>query len=63
MDEVEKRSLIELYLAAYNAFDIDGMIKLIHPNIEFKMYQVAKLMLSVQMRSNFVSWPKNRKRF
>ncbi len=36
MDEDEKRSLVERYLAAYNAFDIDGMMELIHPNIEFK---------------------------
>lgn len=36
MDEDEKRSLVKHYLAAYNAFDIDGMMELIHPNIEFK---------------------------
>jgi hypothetical protein len=32
----EKRSLIESYLNAYNTFDIDGMIAVIHPGIEFK---------------------------
>ena len=36
MDEDEKRSLVECYLAAYNAFDIDGMMAMIHPDIEFK---------------------------
>ena len=36
MDEDEKRSLVECYLAAYNAFDIDGMMAVIHPDIEFK---------------------------
>ena len=36
MDADEKRSLVERYLAAYNAFDIGGMMELIHPNIEFK---------------------------
>jgi ketosteroid isomerase-like protein len=36
MDEDEKRYLVECYLAAYNAFDIDGMMAVIHPDIEFK---------------------------
>jgi ketosteroid isomerase-like protein len=36
MDEDEKRSLVECYLAAYNAFDIDSMMAVIHPDIEFK---------------------------
>ena len=36
MNEDEKRSLIERYLAAYNAFDIEGMMEMIHPDIEFK---------------------------
>lgn len=36
MDEDEKRSLVECYLAAYNAFDIDSMMAVIHPAIEFK---------------------------
>ena len=36
MDEDEKRSLVECYLAAYNAFDIDGMMAVIYPDIEFK---------------------------
>jgi ketosteroid isomerase-like protein len=36
MDENGKRSLIESYLAAYNASDIDGIMAVIHPEIEFK---------------------------
>jgi ketosteroid isomerase-like protein len=36
MDEDEKHSLIDRYLAAYNAFDIDGMMAVMHPEIEFK---------------------------
>jgi hypothetical protein len=36
MDENGKRSLIESYIATYNAFDIDGMMAVIHPDIEFK---------------------------
>jgi ketosteroid isomerase-like protein len=29
-------SLIKHFIAAYNAFDIDGMMAVIHPDIEFK---------------------------
>lgn len=36
MDSDEKRSLIERYLAAYNAFDVDGMMATIHRDVEFK---------------------------
>lgn len=36
MTEQEKRNLIGRYLDAYNAFDVDGMIETLHPDIEFK---------------------------
>jgi len=36
MGENGKRSLIESYIAAYNASDIDGMMAVIHPEIKFK---------------------------
>ena len=36
MDNNEKRQLIDQYIAAYNAFDTDGMMKTIHPDIEFE---------------------------
>jgi ketosteroid isomerase-like protein len=36
MSDDEKRTLVERYVAAYNTFDIDGMMAVIHPNIEFK---------------------------
>jgi ketosteroid isomerase-like protein len=36
MNEDDKRHLIERYLDAYNSFDIDGMMSVIHPDIEFK---------------------------
>lgn len=36
MDDDAKRGLIEAYIAAYNAIDIDGMLAVIHPEIEFK---------------------------
>lgn len=36
MNRDEKCSLIERYLASYNIFDIDGMMPVIHPDIECK---------------------------
>ncbi|MDY6939973.1 MAG: nuclear transport factor 2 family protein [Cyanobacteriota bacterium] len=36
MTEPEKRDLIERYLSAYNAFDVDGMMDTLHPQIEFE---------------------------
>ncbi|MBN2062516.1 MAG: nuclear transport factor 2 family protein [Deltaproteobacteria bacterium] len=36
MNEDDKRSVIVRFLNAYNAFDIDGMMSVIHPDIEFK---------------------------
>ena len=36
MNGDDKRSVIERYLVAYNGFDVDGMISVIHPDIEFK---------------------------
>ncbi len=36
MNTEEKRALIERYMHAYNTFDIDGMLSLLHPEIEFR---------------------------
>lgn len=36
MDLDEQRSLIDRYLVAYNAFDIDGMMATIHRDVQFK---------------------------
>jgi len=36
MDPVEQRSVVDRYLAAYNAFDIDGMMATVHHDVEFK---------------------------
>ena len=36
MNSQEKRALIERYLQAYNNFDLDGMLALLHPNIQFR---------------------------
>lgn len=36
MDNKDKQALINRYLQAYNAFDIEGMIKTVSDNIEFE---------------------------
>lgn len=36
MKNEKQKALIDRYLAAYNSFDIDAMIALIHPGIVFK---------------------------
>lgn len=35
MTDHEKRQLIEAYVDGYNAFDVDGMMATLHPEIEF----------------------------
>lgn len=34
--DLTHRSLIERYIAAYNAFDVDGMLAVLHPRVEFE---------------------------
>ena len=36
MDDQEKRALIDRYLAAYNAFDVDAMMETLHPAVQFE---------------------------
>ena len=36
MTDQEKRALIDRYLAAYNSFDVDGMLTTLHPAVEFE---------------------------
>lgn len=36
MDNTKEKSLIQRYVDAYNAFDIDGMTALLHEEIEFR---------------------------
>ena len=36
MDENEVKKTIAAYLNAYNTFDIDGRMSVIHPDIEFE---------------------------
>ena len=36
MDESEKESLVQQYVRAYNEFDNDGMVALMHPECKFQ---------------------------
>jgi hypothetical protein len=36
MDRNEMQQIIEDYIAAYNRFDVEGMIRHLHPEIEFR---------------------------
>jgi len=36
MSPDDQRALVDRYLAAYNAFDVDGMVALLHPEIVFE---------------------------
>ncbi len=36
MTDEEKKNAIRSYLAAYNGFDIEGMVAIVHPEVVFK---------------------------
>ena len=36
MNSTEMKTSVEKYLDAYNSFDIERMLALVHPNVEFK---------------------------
>ena len=36
MTKEEQKTIIQSYIAAYNSFDIDGMVALVHPEVVFK---------------------------
>lgn len=46
MDESTKRNLIERYIAAYNHFDIEGMLDVLAPDVEFENYTGGELTTS-----------------
>jgi steroid delta-isomerase-like uncharacterized protein len=46
MTESQQGELIRRYIRAYNAFDIEGMLALLSPNIRFENYSGAELTAS-----------------
>lgn len=43
MQASEQAQVIEKYIAAYNAFDVDGMLKLLSPEVRFENWAGAHL--------------------
>jgi hypothetical protein len=53
MDERERESIIYNYIAAYNAFDMQGMIKDFHPSIKFENVSNEVVDMSISGIENF----------
>jgi ketosteroid isomerase-like protein len=47
------RALIERYLAAYNAFDVPGMLALLHPDVTFENVAGGEVTASASGRDEF----------
>ena len=48
-----RRALVERYLAAYNAFDVDGMLAVLHPDVEFQNVSAGAVTASAHGREEF----------
>lgn len=53
MNDEEKRALIDRYIAAYNAFDMDGMMAVLHPEIGFQNVSSGEVNASVSGSEEF----------
>jgi len=47
------RALIERYLAAYNAFDVSGMLALLHPDVTFENVEGGRVTATAHGRDEF----------
>jgi ketosteroid isomerase-like protein len=47
------RDVIDRYLAAYNAFDVAGMLDVLHPNIEFRNVTNGEVTAAARGRDEF----------
>lgn len=47
------REVIDRYLAAYNAFDVAGMLELLHPEIEFRNVANGEVTAATRGRDEF----------
>jgi len=55
MVTINKREIIERYMEAYNAFDIDLMLLLLHPDVRFKNLSDGKITAQTTGKSEFES--------
>lgn len=58
----EKRALLERYLNAYNSFDIERMMELIHQDIEFKNVSGGEVNASASGKNEFRALAEQSKR-
>ncbi len=63
MDDSTKRELIEQYIAAYNHFDIEGMLAVLAPDVSFENYTGKKLTASANGIEEFRQLAQQAKRF
>ena len=53
MQQQEIKNIIDKYIEAYNAFDIDGMLSFMHQDVEFKNISGGKINISTKGLSEF----------
>jgi ketosteroid isomerase-like protein len=53
MENQDKKSLIERFIRAYNSFDIDGMVVLLHPECSFQNISGGQINASAAGISQF----------
>lgn len=53
MDAKEIRMIVDRYIAAYNALDVDGMLAVLHPEIEFRNISGGVITVSVSGAGQF----------
>ena len=55
MVSINKREIIERYIEAYNTFDIDLMLSLLHPDVRFKNLSNGEINAQTVGKSEFES--------
>lgn len=59
MDSAGKRTIVERFIAAYNAFDIEGMAALIAPSVAFKNVAGGRVNVETSGIEEFKALAKN----
>ena len=49
----DRRDLIDRYVAAYNKFDVEGMLAVMHPEVEFRNVAAGEVTVSSHGREEF----------
>ncbi|WP_028777752.1 nuclear transport factor 2 family protein [Shimazuella kribbensis] len=53
MDNSKERNLVQQYVDAYNAFDIDGMVALLHHDVEFRNISNGEVEVETKGKEDF----------